>query len=569
MPEDDGPLLVYGPWSDRYDFGAWHPLTPLRFGPGIDLLRAVGASPDLGPEPASDADLLLCHTPRYLEIVRRLAAEPGGLPEAGIAVGGDCPPFADMHDISAAVADGSLRAIEAVIDGRTEHAFHPGGGLHHAMAERASGFCIYNDPALAIARARRAGLRVLYLDFDTHHGDGVQALHADDPDVLTFSVHESGAYLFPGTGFADELGRGPAAGTSVNVPLEPWTGEAGWLGAVRSIVPELAACFGPDIVVSQHGCDCHAWDPLAHLRVTTTAIGEAARLVDSISHRWARGRWLATGGGGYDIFRVVPRAWALTWLAGAHRDAPDRLPDDWLERWSSAADRRGTAPLPLTFDDPPNAGLPIDDGQRLAELRSSELARSVRQVVVPRLVREAIDRGWWEPSRPVGDEAGADPSCVEPTIIEEPSGSDLTRLRLAPRVIPPADPATAWGMLRSAIGGGAAASFTTADDAIVGVVVSAADDAGGRSILALGVAPEYRSRGLGRELLRRHLSAHADRVRWSVEVSVAERDWLEPAPHADRLAVARKLFESVGFRGSPAAPDAARVDHDAMLYSRS
>src|SRR5918999_378246 len=161
-----------------------------------------------------------------------------------------------MHDAGAAVGGGSMRAMEAILRGDVEHAQHPGGGLHHAMADRASGFCIYDDPALAIARARRDGLRVLYVDLDVHHGDGVQTLFWDDPGVLTVSFHESGRYLFPGTGFASELGE-----------------------------------------------------------------GEAARLVDRVAHRWAGGRWLSTGGGGYDVYRVVPRSWSLVWLASAHRAA--------------------------------------------------------------------------------------------------------------------------------------------------------------------------------------------------------------------------------------------------------
>ena len=193
-------LLVYGPRSASYDFGPAHPLTPRRFGPGIDLLRAVGAEPGLAPEPASDEELLWCHTAAYLRTVRRFSRDPYGPPAAGIGMGGDDPPFAGMHEAGAMVAGGSLRAMEAILRGDVEHAFHPGGGLHHAMPDRASGFCIYDDPALAIARARRDGLRVLYVDLDVHHGDGVQAIHWDDPGVVTLSFHESGRYLFPGTG---------------------------------------------------------------------------------------------------------------------------------------------------------------------------------------------------------------------------------------------------------------------------------------------------------------------------------------------------------------------------------
>ena len=330
-------LLVYGPRSTSYDFGPGHPLTPRRFGPGIDLLRAVGAQPGLAPEPATDDELRWCHGARYLEVVKRFSGQPFGGGAAGIGEGGDDPPFAGMHEAAAAVAGGSIRAMEAILGGDVEHAFHPGGGLHHAMPERASGFCIYDDPALAIARARRDGLRVLYVDLDVHHGDGVQAIHWSDPGVLTLSFHETGRYLFPGTGGVGELGEGFAAGTAVNVPLEPGTGEGPWLAAVQTLLPELAAAFGPDVIVSQHGADSHAWDPLAHLRVTTTAMGDAARLVDVVAHRHAGGRWLATGGGGYDVYRVVPRSWSLVWLAGAHREVPAAIPPAWRERWADEA----------------------------------------------------------------------------------------------------------------------------------------------------------------------------------------------------------------------------------------
>src|SRR5437773_6277896 len=164
MSKPSGPLLVYGPRSAGYDFGPAHPLTPRRFGPGIDLLRAVGAEPGLAPEPAPDDDLLLCHERAYLDVVKRFSMSPFGGSEAGIGEGGDDPPFAGMHQAGAMVAGGSLRAIEAILRGDVEHAFHPGGGLHHAMPDRAPGCCIYNDPALAIALARRAGLRARYVD---------------------------------------------------------------------------------------------------------------------------------------------------------------------------------------------------------------------------------------------------------------------------------------------------------------------------------------------------------------------------------------------------------------------
>jgi acetoin utilization protein AcuC len=378
----DGPLLVFGPRSTTYDFGPDHPLTPRRFGPGIELLRSVGAEPGLAPEPASDAELELVHDPAYIDTVKAMSRDAaGGASAAGIGPG-DTPAFPGMHAASAAVAGGSLRAMEAILRGDVEHAFHPGGGLHHAMRDRASGFCVYDDPALAIARARQDGLRVLYVDLDVHHGDGVQAIHWNDPGVVTLSIHETGRSLFPGTGFVDEVGGPDARGTKVNVPLDAGTGERGWLAALEAVLPVLAEDHRPDVLVSQHGADAHAYDPLAHLRITTTAMGAAARLVDSIAHRWAGGRWLATGGGGYDAYRVVPRAWSLVWLAGAHRQPPPETPRAWRERWADEAARYGQAPLPERFEDEPNAGRPIGPADEALDRRavaSAEAALAARE----------------------------------------------------------------------------------------------------------------------------------------------------------------------------------------------
>jgi acetoin utilization protein AcuC len=379
MPKEmaiDLPLLVYGPRSTTYDFGPAHPLTPRRFGTGISLLETLGAVPNLAPEPATDEELEWIHEARYLEAVKAFSSQPFAEHRAGIGPG-DTPAFAGMHEASAAVAGGSLRAMEAILRGEAEHAFHPGGGLHHAMPARASGFCVYDDPALAIARARRDGLRVMYIDLDVHHGDGVQAIHWSDPGVLTVSIHETGRTLFPSTGFVEELGGGSALGTKVNIPLDAGTGERGWLAALELVLPALADRFRPEVIVSQHGADAHAFDPLAHLRITTTAMGAAAHLIDGLAHRHAGGRWLSTGGGGYDVYRVVPRTWSLVWLAAAHRDTPAAIDEAWRERWASDAEHHGQAPMPTTFEDAPNAGLarrPMDDA---LDARAVETARGV------------------------------------------------------------------------------------------------------------------------------------------------------------------------------------------------
>ena len=556
-------LLVFGPRSTDYDFGPDHVLTPRRFGPGIDLLRAVGAEPGLAPDPAPDADLRLCHVQEYIEVVRRFSVDPFGPMEAGIGWG-DNPPFADMHEASAAVAGGSMRAMEAILDGRVEHAFHPGGGLHHAMRARASGFCIYNDPALAIARARRDGLRVMYIDLDVHHGDGVQALFWEDPGVLTFSIHESGRYLFPGTGDVDEVGEGASAGTVVNVPLPPYTGEAAWYPIVESYLPALAAAFGPDLIVSQHGADSHGWDPLAHLHVTTTAHGKAARLIDALAHQFGGGRWLATGGGGYDAYRVVPRTWALTWLAGAHREVPSATPEAWRARWADEAAGYGQAPLPERFDDEPNAGIPHDLTQEASEQRALALAAIHRSVVLPRLLQVAIEEGWWSPlASAEAQPASAADATGEPTIMPTVDAETWSRLTLLPRVIAPADPVLGHRLVAAALRDGRSAivSAAVAGSDVVGLAVSAPADPtdGTRELLALGVAPDHRRRGIATALLKVHALSGSFAV-----VTLAERDPIDPLPRQVREAIARRLLGGAGLEISGADDAVRSIDPSAV-----
>jgi acetoin utilization protein AcuC len=351
VPEERAqPLVMFGDIVRHYDFGPGHPLTPRRFGPGIDLMRTVGAERFLEPPLATDEQLERLHEPAYIAQVRSFSDHPDQPMSMGIGPG-DCPAFYGMHEASAAIAGGSIEAVGRILAGDADHAFNPGGGLHHAMASRASGFCIYNDVALGVAAARDAGHRVLYVDVDVHHGDGTQTLFWDDPEVLTLSIHETGRSLFPGTGFADEIGGPDAKGTAVNVPLEPYSGDRSWWPIVESAVSALAEAFGPTFLVTQHGCDSHAWDPLAHLRVTTASYARAVNLLDEIAHRHCDGRWLATGGGGYDAYRVVPRSWSLVWLAQAHRDIPDETPPAWREAWAAEAARYDQSPIPSAFID--------------------------------------------------------------------------------------------------------------------------------------------------------------------------------------------------------------------------
>jgi ribosomal protein S18 acetylase RimI-like enzyme len=399
----------------------------------------------------------------------------------------------------------------------------------------------------------------------------------DDPGVLTFSIHETGRALFPGSGEADEIGEGVAAGTSVNVPLLPGTGEGAWLAILESLLPELAATFGPDLIVSQHGADSHAWDPLAHLNVTTTAHGAAARLVDALAHRHASGRWLATGGGGYDAYRVVPRTWALTWLAGTHREVPDRTPEAWRDRWAGEAARYGQAPLPERFDDPPNAGIAFGAAQEAVEARSAGDAALIRQVLVPRLVREARDRSWWDPLAPrpaasaaAGRAPDAPPSRGDPTILPVVDADTWSRLALEPSVIAPAAPTEAHAIVLAALIDGARVTAAVRGTRVVGLVVSRRADVTARmDLLSVGVAPRARRGGLAGRMLAEHLAdTGSGEAEVDCEVTVAERDVFDPLDRSVRGSVARRLLESAGFRVEPASEAVRSIDPGAVVGRR-
>ncbi|NUP73580.1 MAG: acetoin utilization protein AcuC, partial [Sinomonas sp.] len=308
-----------------YDFGNRHPMHPSRLDMTARLCEELGlfAQPRLAvvePHVASDDELAAVHTRDYIEVVRRVSEDPSWPePERGIGTDDD-PAFAGMHEASARIAGGSLEAADAVLAGRVQHAVNFAGGMHHAAAGRASGFCIYNDAALAIQRLLDGGLeRVAYIDTDAHHGDGTQSIFWNEPRVLTISLHESGLTLFPGTGFAGETGGPDAPGSAVNVALPARTADGGWLRAFHAVVPPLVEAFRPDAIVSQHGCDSHALDPLANLRTSIDAQREAALSVSRLAARFCGDRWIATGGGGYDVLRVVPRAWThLVAVAAGH-----------------------------------------------------------------------------------------------------------------------------------------------------------------------------------------------------------------------------------------------------------
>lgn len=335
-------MVVRLVWSTdllHYDFGPQHPMAPLRLEMTYRLAGDLGLVelPQVevvGTEVASDDLLGLVHTPEYIAAVRR--ASVTGEPDEDRGLGTeDNPVFPGMHEAAARIVQGSAAQALAVWRGEAEHAVNIAGGMHHAMPDHASGFCVYNDAAVAIAALLADGAqRVAYVDVDAHHGDGVERAFWDDPRVMTISVHESGHTLFPGTGHPGDLGGPAARGHAVNVALPAGTSDEAWLRAVESVVPPLLRRFRPDVVVSQHGCDSHPLDPLTNLSVSIDAQRRAMEIVHDLVHELAGGRWLALGGGGYALAQVVPRVW--THLIGVASHAPVPLdapvPAGWLEQ---------------------------------------------------------------------------------------------------------------------------------------------------------------------------------------------------------------------------------------------
>ncbi|MFF5976921.1 acetoin utilization protein AcuC [Streptomyces sp. NPDC012769] len=332
-------LLMWDEAVTGYDFGPEHPMDPVRLALTMGLVRAYGldrAVDVVAGRPVGESTLRLVHREDYVAAVRAASADPKAADQAYGLGTVDDPAFAGMHEVSALIAGQSVGAAEAVWRGEAAHAVNFAGGLHHAMPGAASGFCVYNDAALAIARLLELGAeRVAYVDVDVHHGDGVQAAFWEDPRVLTISLHEHPRTLFPQTGWPEETGAaGAGEGGAVNVALPAGTGDAGWLRAFHAVVPELLADFRPQVLITQHGADTHFEDPLAHLAVSL----DAQRAVQEACHELAHahvegGRWLALGGGGYAVVDVVPRSW--THLVGIAAHAPvdpaSVIPSSWRD----------------------------------------------------------------------------------------------------------------------------------------------------------------------------------------------------------------------------------------------
>jgi len=318
---------VYDDAMSRHVLRDDHPMRPVRLQYTNALLRAYGAFDDpaalvVAPRPATEDELTSFHEGFYVEIVRRLSAgeQMRGAEMFGFSIQGDNPIYDGMYEAALLSTGSSVQAAELVADGTARAAFAPAGGLHHAAAGHASGFCIFNDPVVAINVLRRRGLRVAYVDIDAHHGDGVQAAFYSDDDVMTISMHEGPRWLFPGTGDVRELGAGAGVGYSVNLPLFPYTDDEVFLEAFDAVVPPLVEAFAPDVIATQLGADAYIRDPLTHLALTTHGYGAAVQRLGAMGYPW-----LAFGGGGYDL-DAVPRCWTLAYGVMLGREWPEDLP---------------------------------------------------------------------------------------------------------------------------------------------------------------------------------------------------------------------------------------------------
>lgn len=338
--------VVWDPALLSYRFNATHPMDPVRLKLTERLCREFGIFEDpqvslITPGIASDETLRTIHDPAYIEAVRAGSSRGEASTEHGLGTE-DTPVFPELHEGAARIAEGTLRCADALLEGAAVHAVNFAGGMHHASRAKAGGFCVYNDAALAIHRllepgpGRTGARRILYLDVDAHHGDGTQSIFYDDPRVMTVSLHQTGTTLFPGTGFPNETGGGGpvgAEGTAVNIALPPGTGDAGWLRAFHAVVPQLVQAFEPEVIVSQHGCDSHMSDPLSDLQLSVDAQRQMALDVSHLAEEHTENRWIATGGGGYAVHDVVPRAWThLTAVAaGSPLRAHTEVPQAWRD----------------------------------------------------------------------------------------------------------------------------------------------------------------------------------------------------------------------------------------------
>lgn len=376
-------VFVYSEELLNYRFSKEHPFNQYRLKITLDLLQKshlIDEHHIIAPRMATDEELHLIHDPNYVQAVKLAGQGLLNVEQAenyGLGTE-DTPMFPNMHEASALLVGGTLTAVDQVMTGQAQHALHIGGGLHHGFRGKASGFCIYNDSSVAIKYIQeKYNAKVLYVDTDAHHGDGVQWSFYDDDQVCTFSIHETGRYLFPGTGNTNERGQGKGYGYSFNIPVDAFTEDESWLHAYETAFREITEFFKPDVILTQNGADSHFFDPLTHLSATMQIYEKIPKLAHELAHQYCNGKWIAVGGGGYDIWRVVPRAWSRIWMEmneSSHINGP--LPIEWLDRWQKEA----PVTLPTTWEDPDNLYPAIPRKNEITEKNFQVVEKALYQI---------------------------------------------------------------------------------------------------------------------------------------------------------------------------------------------
>ncbi|NVM55989.1 MAG: acetoin utilization protein AcuC [Candidatus Helarchaeota archaeon] len=380
-------VLIFSDDYLKYDFGPQHPLRPVRLQLTYELLKAYGVLDDSKtevkpPRMATENELELVHSKEYVSLIKKFSKPDSGVHAAyEIGLGpGDNPIFPGMYEASSLVVGGSLVAADIVMEGDNVHAFNIAGGLHHAMPDKASGFCIFNDPAITAAYLRKKyDARVVYIDIDAHAGDGVNWIFYRDPNVLTISLHESGRYLFPQTCFEDDIGQGPGKGFAVNIPLLPYTSNDVYLNIFDQIVPPIIKAFNPDVIINQCGVDTHFTDPLPHLLLTVQTYEALSERIYNLSHKFANNKWVAFGGGGYTP-SVVARSWCTIFAIMSELNLPNEIPDSWIELTKKLTNY---TPSNTRFDAEDPALKIVPDTREQIQTYTEKLIETIKELIFP------------------------------------------------------------------------------------------------------------------------------------------------------------------------------------------